>query len=104
MFLPPPCNQSVGGDKMGGGEGVEESPFSVAFIKWYLFPAYHSSTSTPSLNGVGRITTLLSEQYQLNHLGICLDTTTFGQGFMEINFPPQAFFFHVGEPPQNYLN
>ena len=73
MFLPPPCNQSVGGGKMrrGGGEGEEESPFSVVFIKWYFFPAYHSSTSTPSLNGVGRITTLLSEQYQLNHLVYC---------------------------------
>ena len=46
MFLPPPCNQSVGGGKMRrAGEGMEESPFSVAFIKWYFFPAYLSSTS-----------------------------------------------------------
>ena len=72
MFLPPPCNQSVGGGKMRrGGGGAEESPFSVPFIKWYFFPAYHSSTSTPSLNGVGRITTLLSEQYHVNHLVYC---------------------------------
>ena len=38
MFLPPPCNQSVGDSKMRrAGEGMEESPFSVAFINGTSF-------------------------------------------------------------------
>ena len=43
IFLPPPCNQSVGGGKMRrAGEGVEESPFSVGTsFRHIIVPPLH---------------------------------------------------------------
>ena len=55
MFLPPITKQGVGGGEMG--EVPSLLPLCNGTSSWP-----HNSTSAPSLNGVGRIKTLLSGQ------------------------------------------
>ena len=56
MFLPTPCNRSVGGGKMGrgGGKGWKNPPFPLPLLNGTSFRQI-IVPSTPSLNGVGKI-------------------------------------------------